>query len=143
MKPPKVPPRARALFSQTLAERAAYRNGLTLFFGALLGANLALLDGLDIRSYITLVALLAGVVMAFQLIGRSRSRLYSFVNLGIYAGLLAYAVAYKDSLALGLAAGRLDQLLATLAIWLLGLAMIELIPIIDEADLHPEKEDPE
>ena len=132
---------ARKLFSQTREERAAYRNGLTLFFGALLGANLALLEGLDLKSYSTLAALLAGVVMAFQLIGRSRSRLYTFVNIAIYAGLLAYAISYKDTLVTGLAAGHMDQLLATLAIWLAGLALVEMVPVIELAEPAPHKED--
>jgi hypothetical protein len=123
----------RRLLGQTRAERSAYRNGLTLFFGALLGANLGSLEGLDLKSYVSIVALLAGVVMAFQLIGRARSRAYALVNLGIYAALLGYAILNRDNIVTGLPPGDLDRLLATLVVWLGGLMLVELPPVIDDA----------
>ena len=61
--------------------RAATRNrktgaidGLNLFFGALLGANLGTIQNLKLSSYLIIVALLAGTVMALRMVSTGEAQ---------------------------------------------------------------------
>jgi hypothetical protein len=120
------------LFGQTEAERTAYRNGLSLFFGALLGANLGFLQGMTLPQYVTAVALLAGTVMAFLLVGRARSRRYALATMAIYAAFLAYAY-FRAGLFAGIASHSVDQLFVTLAMWIGAMAIVELTPLLPDS----------
>ncbi len=112
--------RARARF--TSEHRIGAIDGLNLFFGALLGANLGTLDGLRLVDYVKLIALLAGTVIALRLVssvGQSRNVL---ILLGVYAALLASLVLIPGLQPPGLSDADLHRLAATLAIWV-GVAL--------------------
>lgn len=120
----------KELRGQTRSEQAAFRNALALFFGALLGANLGELEGVDLKTYIALISVLAGAVMAFQLIGQARSRLYGVLTLVGFGALLAYA--WTSGLFIRLPQGTSDRIFATLAVWLVATMMVEMTPVIPD-----------
>ncbi len=121
--------RLLALFGQTSEEKAAYRNALSLFFGGLLGANLGLLQTMPLETYVTVSALLAGTVMAFVLVGRARSRRYAVVTLALYGTATAYAY-FRTDLFGSLDPAATERLFATLGMWLVAMAIVELTPIV-------------
>lgn len=114
---------------QTNNERTGTVDGLNLFFGALLGANLGTLDGLDMDDYLKFIVLLAGTVMALRMISTSERRAYAIATVGLYATLIM-AVLFLPSLQpQGLNEKDLLRLLATLGIWLGSVLLIELWPV--------------
>lgn len=127
---------AGAWYKQTRAEQTSYRNTINLFFGALLGANLGTLNQLGLEDYITLVAVLMGSVMALQLVSAARSRRYAAVTISIYAGALLYTHLGSGIRPEGLAVAAFEKLTATLAVWLVAVAVIELTPTLEDDGEH-------
>lgn len=119
-------------YRQTKREQASYRNSTSMFFGALLGANLGTLSGLPVADYVSVVALLIGWVMALQLVSVARSRAYAAVTLSIYGGMLLFAYTTDQLRPSGLSEGDFAKLAATLGMWLVLVAIIELTPKLRE-----------
>ena len=59
-------------------------DGLNLFFGALLGANLGTLEGLKLVSYVQLATLLAGTVMALRIVSTAERRGRAVIVLAVW-----------------------------------------------------------
>jgi hypothetical protein len=118
----------KSLFVNTEGGKVGAADGLNLFFGALLGANLGTLDRLAIGDYIQLTILLAGTVMALRMFATSERRIYMLVVLGFYALLLGAVATVPKLRPAGLAEGDLHRLLATLAIWVTFVIAAELLP---------------
>ncbi len=116
----------------TRAEREAYRLAVSLFFGALLGTNLAALDGLRLADYIAVVAALAALVMGFQLISAARSRLYAVGQLVLIAVIIALLWTKRDALLTGVAEPAVERLFATLGVWFGAILSIEMTPLTKE-----------
>jgi drug/metabolite transporter (DMT)-like permease len=134
--------RLLSIFSQTASERAAYRSALALFFGALLGVNLGLLEGLPLRQYLTAVAILAGVVMGLQLVSHARNRAYALAAILGYAAILVYVYQIRSRLFPGLDDMAVDRLFATIGMWLASMLIVEATPLIEE-DRRGGKDPPE
>lgn len=114
-------------------------DGLNLFFGALLGANLGTLDGLKLVHYLQLATVLAGTVMALRMISTSERRGVVLVVLAIYAAVLLALVMAPGLKPEGMRVDDLNRLVATLAVWLVFVLVIELSPTRKE---HREPEAP-
>ena len=114
---------------QTTKERAGTIDGLNLFFGALLGANLGTLDELDMEDYVKFTILLAGTVMALRMVSTSERRVYAIATAGLYAGLIFAILLIPSIQPSGLAEKDLHRLLATLGIWLGSVLLMELWPV--------------
>ena len=114
---------------QTTKERAGTIDGLNLFFGALLGANLGTLDELDMEDYVKFTVLLAGTVMALRMVSTSERRVYAIATAGLYAGLIFAILLIPSIQPSGLAEKDLHRLLATLGIWLGSVLLMELWPV--------------
>jgi hypothetical protein len=82
----------REYLVQTHRERRGGIDGLNLFFGALLGANLGTLEQLPLTDYVKLIVLLAFTVVGLRMISTSERRLYALLTLGIYVILVGFVL---------------------------------------------------
>ncbi len=128
----------KSLFVSTPGGKAGALDGLNLFFGALLGANLGTLDPLPLVEYVKLVILLAGTVVTLRMVSTSERRLYMLGVLAVYALLLVCLVTIPGMQPEGMATGDLHRLIATLAIWVLFVLLSEFSPVRDEPAPPPE-----
>jgi hypothetical protein len=115
---------------QTPAEKRAMSNGVNLFFGALIGANLGTLDGMTLSDYTLIIAVVCLIVMYIQLAPVARKR---WTYLGILGGLtgLLY-VLLIDPHGEALFRGRTrppPHLFVTISFWLASVDSIELRPL--------------
>jgi hypothetical protein len=104
-------------------------DGLNLFFGALLGANLGTMQTLELRDYISLVILLAGTVMVLRMLSTSERRTYAYVLVGIYVVIFAAVLLFLPPK--GMSPGDLHRLAATLGIWMVCIVGAEMSPVQD------------
>ena len=133
----------KSLFVNTAGGKVGAADGLNLFFGALLGANLGTLDRLSLGDYVQLTILLAGTVMALRMFATSERRVYMVVVLGIYALMLGAIATVPKLKPEGMDEGDLHRLIATLAIWVTFVLAAELMPTRAEAPaLASTDEDP-
>jgi len=119
------------LFRNTPGGKTGAIDGLNLFFGALLGANLGTMQALDLPQYIELVLLLAGTVMVLRMLSTSERRTYMLVLVGIYIAIIATLLVFLPPK--GLPAADLHRLTVTLAIWVACILGAELSPVHDES----------
>ena len=119
----------RRLFRNTAGGKAGAIDGLNLFFGALLGANLGTLDALRLVDYVQLATLLAGTVMTVRMISTSERRPLMLAVLAVYAALLVALVLLPDFKPAKLDVDDLHRLVATLAVWVTFVLLIELSPV--------------
>jgi len=103
-------------------------DGLNLFFGALLGANLGTLDGLRLVDYVKLISLLGATVIALRMVSTSEKRSYMLLLLAVYGFLLAGLVSIPAMMPQGMNIPDLHRLAATLAVWVVFALGIELAP---------------
>jgi hypothetical protein len=118
----------KTLMTQTEREKIGTLDGINLFFGALLGANLGSLDGVSLLGYSLVVILLAGTVMALRIFCESERRAYAAFLLGIYVvtvGLLLY----RGTALRGLPTDDRWRLGITLAIWVMTVIMTVYFPM--------------
>ena len=116
--------------AQTRAEKRAAANGLNLFFGALIGANLGTLEHLTLSDYTLVVSMVGVVVLYIQLAPVARHR-------WLYVGILGSYVVLLYFLLLGPAGFHPFQdrprpqphLFVTICLWLVCVAYIELRPL--------------
>jgi hypothetical protein len=124
----------RQMFRNTEGGKAGAVDGLNLFFGALLGANLGTMQSLGLYEYIQLIVLLAGTVMVLRMISTSERRGYMLAVLGVYVLLIGTMLMVPDVQPKGMSKGDLHRLVATLAVWVLFVLGTELSPVrpVDE-----------
>jgi hypothetical protein len=118
----------QALWTQTAREKTATVDGINLFFGALLGANLGSIEGLGLFDYAKLIFILAGTVMTLRIFSTSERRSYAAGLLGAYVvlvGLFLYILHRRPA---GFAPADVERLAVTLAIWLGAVIAVELYP---------------
>jgi hypothetical protein len=119
----------RNLFRNSAGGKAGAIDGLNLFFGALLGANLGTMQGMALSEYGQMIVLLAGTVMALRMISTSERRVTMMIVIGIYALLIAGMLFIPKLEPKGMAAGDFHRLVVTLAIWVVFVLLSELIPM--------------
>jgi hypothetical protein len=118
----------------TARERAGSMDGLNLFFGALLGANLGTLSSIDLLDYAQFIIILAGTVMALRFVSTSERRIYAFATLAAYA-LFLLAMWNVPAMQPGELPERdFQRTLVTLAIWVGAVLLLELTPTLDAAE---------
>ena len=121
-----------SIFRYTTRDRKGGVDGLNLFFGALLGANLGTLDGLTMRDYFNLVLILAGTVMSLRMLSVSERRSLVLLTLGIYVAFLALIYFTPKMHPKGLEPDDFNKLIATVAIWIVSVLLMEFWPRHDE-----------
>lgn len=123
------------LFRNTMGEKAGSVDGLNLFFGALLGANLGTMQALPLPEYVKLIVLLAGTVIVLRMISTSERRLKVFILTAVYVILVSANFLLPAFRPKGMSENDLYKLVATLAIWLTFILIAELTPTRD----HPRQ----
>jgi hypothetical protein len=118
----------RQYLTQTSRERQGSMDGLGLFFGALLGANLGTVDQLPLYDYIQLIVLLAGTVMVVRIISTSERRIYALFTLAFYVFLIGAFLGVPAMRPDGLSADSAARLGATLAVWVIFVLFLEYWP---------------
>lgn len=125
--------------SQTPEERRAARNAVSLFFGALIGANLGSFSDLALRDYTLLIAIVSLLVLYLHLAPFARRRWEAILGLGVTLALL-YALLmtpfgapmWKDG------TNPSPHLFVTLAFWIVSVAWVELRPVRRMPRQEPE-----
>ena len=120
----------KSLFLQTRREKAGTIDGLNLFFGALLGANLGTLGRLPVGNYVEITILLAIAVVGVRVLSTSERRTYALISLLAFAGLVWFRLG-SGKFETGMNGGDLQRLQATLAVWISFVIAIEIIPTYD------------
>jgi alkylhydroperoxidase/carboxymuconolactone decarboxylase family protein YurZ len=106
-------------------------DGLNLFFGALLGANLGTLDGLLLPDYINVIVVLAGTVMTIRMLTVSERRWMMLATLVLYGAVLYAVVTIPALKPKGLADADLHRLVATVVVWIVFVLATEFWPVAD------------
>jgi hypothetical protein len=119
-------------FRNTPGGKAGSIDGLNLFFGALLGANLGTMQALPLYQYVQLVVILAGAVMVLRMLSTSEQRGRVLAVLGLYVVIVAGIVFIPEFKPKGLPDADLHRLVATLAIWLACVLLVEFSPVHDD-----------
>ena len=119
----------KGLFTQTPREKTATVDGIGLFFGALLGANLGTLDGLGPYDYAYVVIILAATVMTLRIFSTSARRRYAYTLLGLYVALVAFVLYFPGQRPDGLSDTDAARLAITLAVWLGAVLTVEFYPM--------------
>jgi hypothetical protein len=118
-------------WTQTAREKQGMLDGINLFFGALIGANLGSLEGLSPRDYASLVVILAGAVIALRVFSTSERRGYAYLTLAAYSGFVALHLFGDDQTVNRIGIPNRDRLALTLGVWLVSIVLAELSPIRD------------
>ena len=122
------------LFRSTSGGKVGAVDGLNLFFGALLGANLGSLQGMPLLYYVELIFLLAAVVMTVRMLSTSPRRGYMLACIGLYVVIGAAFLLWKPFQPKGVAPNDLQRIATTLGIWVLLILATELSPVRDETE---------
>ena len=131
----------KSLWKQTRGEKIGTIDGLNLFFGALLGANLGTLQGVPLHDYVKLIVILAGTVAVLRTLSTSERRGYSLLVLALYVALLAFLFSVPDLQPEGLSKTDLQRLQVTLATWIGAVLIAELSPTHDDKPPPPADQD--
>lgn len=123
----------RSLLRSTPGDRAGSIDGLNLFFGALLGANLGTMQALPLLVYAQIVLLLAGTVMIIRMISTSERRWFVLAVAVFCAAAVAGMFFIPMFKPRGLPEDAQHKLLATLAIWLVCVLLVEFLPAHKDA----------
>lgn len=117
-----------AFWMQTKQEKVGSVDGLNLFFGALLGANLGTLERVPLRDYVHLIILLACTVGVLRMLSTSTRRLYALITLALYSLLVALHLTSEKHRPEGLTPDDVARLGATLAVWIVAVLVMEFSP---------------
>jgi len=129
--------RSNRLLRQTQSSKVGSLDGLNLFFGALLGANLGTVEKIPLFDYVKLIILLAGTVMTIRIISTSKQRRYALGLTALYAVLIA-SMFFSDELRPeGMTPEEVNRLLATLGIWMVFVLAVELTPARPDDEAAP------
>ena len=128
----------KSWFRNTPGGKMGSIDGLNLFFGALLGANLGTIQGMGLGDYIKMVVLLAGTVMLLRMLSTSERRGQMLITLAVYVVLMVAIVTVPDLKPDGMAKDDLNRLVATLGIWVALVLATELSPM--EKTTEPEND---
>ena len=116
------------LLLATPGDKAGSIDGLNLFFGALLGANLGTMQTLPLAVYVEIVLLLAGTVMIIRMISTSERRWF-VLAVAVFCTLAIAVMFFVPTLKpKGMADDAEHKLIATLAIWVACVLLVEFSP---------------
>jgi hypothetical protein len=120
----------KSLFAYTRAEKQGMIDGVSLFFGALLGTNLASLNGLSMGAFAIAIGLLAGAVMSLRIFSTTERRWHGYLLLAVYA-IVGLQILFFSSISMGIALADRQRLAIILGVWMLTVIAAELTPIKD------------
>lgn len=116
---------------QTPAEKAAAINGMNLFFGALIGANLGTLHEIHLRDYLLIAIIVCLIVLYIQVAPVARRRWSYLLQLAIMLGGLYVLLLHPFGADLFKERPRPSpHIFITICLWLSSVASIELRPLV-------------
>ena len=124
----------KQIFQSTAGGKVGAIDGLNLFFGALLGANLGSMQHMALFDYGQLIVLLAGTVMVLRMLSTSERRTYMMLTLAFYVAIIAAILLVPKLQPQGMPIDDLHRLVVTLAIWVLFVLAAELSPVSDKTN---------
>ncbi|HKR24194.1 MAG TPA: hypothetical protein VJS15_02965 [Allosphingosinicella sp.] len=119
---------------QTGREKLGYIDGVNLFFGALLGANLGTLGAMPLTDYVVLIALLVALVMAIRTVSLSDRRLRALAMLAFCLAVFAAFLFVPGVQPEGFARSDLERLAATILVWVAVTTTVEFYPTGGDED---------
>lgn len=119
----------KKFFRNTAGGKIGSIDGLNLFFGALLGANLGTMQSLPLYQYVKLIVVLAGAVMVLRMISTAEDRRHVLAVLALYVFVVGGMLFIPAFAPKGLPEADLHKLIATLAVWLACVLLVEFSPI--------------
>ncbi|HYI63470.1 MAG TPA: hypothetical protein VEW71_01150 [Allosphingosinicella sp.] len=122
----------KSLLKQTRSEKLGTIDGLSLFFGALLGANLGTVGAMPLPDYVLLITLLAGLVMTIRLVHLSERRVYALANHLLCLALVVLIMFVPSIRPEGLDDADRNRLVATILIWAMMTLAVEFYPTKEE-----------
>ena len=126
---PKVLRKWFGLEVQTADEKRAASSGMSLFFGALIGANLGTTAQMALGDYVLVIAVVCLIILYIHLAPVAQKRWKSLAHLtALVCGLYVLLV---HPVGANVFAGERPsaQIFATICLWLTSIAMIELRPV--------------
>jgi hypothetical protein len=115
---------------QTAAEKSAAINGMNLFFGALIGANLGSLHEIQMRDYLLIAIIVCLIVLYIQVVPVARRRWSYLVQLAMMVGGLYVLLLHPLGADLFRERPRPSpHIFITICLWLASVASIELRPL--------------
>lgn len=117
----------KSFFTQTEREKRGTVDGVNLFFGALIGANLGSLQGVSLLGYTMVVLMLAGTVMAMRAFVESERRRYTLGYLALYF-VATGAFLYRGTALEGLTIDDRARIAITMGVWVGTVVMTVLVP---------------
>ncbi len=127
----------KKVFRAAKGRKEGAMDGLNLFFGALLGANLGTITGLKLVTYVQLIVLLVSTVMALRIFAMSEKRLLAGVMLAAYVAALVTLAVVPGVQPSGLASADLNRLVATLIIWIAMVVLLEIFSRLNSEKAAP------
>jgi hypothetical protein len=122
-------PKAASFRDNTLrseAEKKGTVDGINLFFGALLGANLGTLQGMPNLDYLILILMLSSTVIGLRVFSSSEHRSHTLKSL---IGGLAILAVFLYLSADGLDPAARAKLSLTIGVWVASVVGTELWPV--------------
>jgi predicted branched-subunit amino acid permease len=117
-----------SIWSHSKREKLGIVDGINLFFGALLGANLGTVNALPLPDYIELIALLAALIMAIRLASVSERRVYAYATLASLVAIVVLILLVPFTRPDGLGGADAQRLVATILIWVAATTLVEFYP---------------
>lgn len=124
----------KSLLRSTTGGKAGTIEGLNLFFGALLGANLGTIGHVSLPAYAELIVLLAGIVITLRMLSTSPKRGMMLACIGIYVVVLLTIAITPALRPRGMAVEDLQRLVTTLLAWVVFVVAAELSPLHSAPD---------
>jgi hypothetical protein len=125
------------LFRSTPGGKVGAIDGLNLFFGVLLGANLGTIQGMSQLYYMELIFILAATVMTLRMMSTSPRRIFMLVNVLLYVLVVGAFLLWPPLQPKGVAEADLHRLAATLGIWVMFALAAEFSPVRDTDRADP------
>lgn len=125
----------KKLLTSTQGGKAGAIDGLNIFFGALLGANLGTLDKMPIFDYVKLIVLLAATVMTLRMLSTSERRKTMLVTTLLYGALIAGMAFLPPLQPKGMDPSDLYRMVATMAVWIVFVLASEFSPVEKKAEI--------
>ena len=115
----------------TRSEKQGMLDGVGLFFGALIGTNLAGLNDLGMAAYAALILLLAGAVMSLRIFSTTDRRWHGNLLLALYTGVVLQTL-FWSKIGGSIALADRQRLAITLGVWMFTVIAVELMPVKDD-----------
>lgn len=120
--------RILGLDSQTAQERRAALNGVSMFFGALIGANLGSSDQLSIPDYALMIAVICLIVLYIHVAPVARKRWTALATLSALLGGLYLLLVHEIGTHAFDGARPSPHIFVTICFWLVSVAAVEFRP---------------